>query len=97
MDPAGLGAIIGVLILFAGISSFYVCDRRVAIYNRFFLKHKALEEEVRAEQVYLLRAPHSKIKSILPPLKTKPFQLKNLNSFQPNRQLLSTIPEEIKV
>ena len=95
MDPAGIGALIGISIMVFGMGCFFLCDRRVSLYNRFCLPYRrSQQEEVKEHTHLLIRSPHVKMKTVLPPVKPKTFLLKNLNpAFQANRQLLSTIPE----
>ena len=96
MDPAGIGALIGVSIMGLGIGCFLLCDRRNAIYNRFVLyrRRRAMKQEVKEYSPLIIRSPHTRMKNILPPLKKNTYILKNLNTtFQAKGGLLSTIPE----
>jgi hypothetical protein len=90
MDPAGLGALLG----FSAIVGIYlfrkVCDVYEARKRRKETPiHAQIKTQTSTDSSLLLRAQHVKIRTILPPLKTKTIFLKNLNSHPANRQLLS--------
>ena len=102
MDPAGIGALIGISVMACGITCYLFYERRNRIRNVLSKRQIAVPSSTLQvpthEKINIFPDPkHVKIKNILPPLKAKVYSLKNLNSIQASRQLLSTLPQEVKV